>query len=552
MRPIDYLHKKSNEDTPQHLAETKTRMAMIQTIRIGVLILFLLITFVLQWLQPDFINSEVWIPTYILMSIAFLGNALLIYYFDKVAYSWKINALAFGYDAILITSLIYLTGGNQSLFLFLYLINIILCGLAYQRRGGLALALWTSTLFTLLLIFTEDLVFKNYYLILTLNNFAFFLVAFLSGLLSEQINFMGGELEAKGEEIVQLKDFNKLIVENIQSGLMTVNTENRINFVNKTTEKILDDVMLLNKPINEVFIDFDIAWLDKNKQINRKSLEYKNYKGQKQLLELVISPIVDRKENIGFVLLIQDLTEVKRLEEQMRQQEKLAAVGQLAAGIAHEIRNPLASMSGSIQMMEASSEISEENKKLMNIIYREINRLNNLITEFLDFVRPDDLKEDPIDVNKLLTDLLDMVKFNENLNQQTEQQVNLQSKQTILGDYDKLKQAFLNIIINAYQAMEASKKPKITISTYDDKNDVVVIIEDAGDGMDANQVRRIFEPFHTTKAKGTGLGLAVTHKIFESHKAKVFVDSEVGVGTTFKIIFHEGRGRTQSAAQMAG
>lgn len=551
MRPIDFLQKKSQDETPQHLAEVKTRMAMIQTVRIGVLILFLLITFVLQWIQPDFINSEVWIPTYILMSFAFLGNSILIYYFDRFAYSWKLNALAFGYDAILITSLIYLTGGNQSLFLFLYLVNIILCGLAYQRKGGLALALWTSTLFTLLLIFTEDLVFKNYYLILTLNNFAFFLVAFLSGLLSEQINFMGVQLEAKGEEIVQLKDFNKLIVENIQSGLMTVDTNSRINFVNKTTEKILDDIMLMNKPIQDVFIGFDMSLLDNSQQASRQSIQYKNYKGEKQLIEIVISPIIDKKQSIGHVLLIQDLTEVKRLEEQMRQQEKLAAVGQLAAGIAHEIRNPLASISGSIQMIEDSSETSDENKKLMKIIYREIERLNNLITEFLEFVRPDEAKEDPIDVNKLLGDILDMVKFNDKLNQDTKQQVSLQTKQTILGNHDKLKQAFLNIIINAYQAMEISTEPTLTVSTYDDKTDVVVLIEDKGPGMDANQLRRIFEPFHTTKSKGTGLGLAVTHKIFESHKANVFVESEVGVGTSFKIIFHEGRGRTQSA-QLAG
>ncbi|MCH2533084.1 MAG: ATP-binding protein [Bdellovibrionales bacterium] len=545
MRPSDIFSQKSSQENSQLIAETKTRMALIQTIRIGVLILFLLLTFILQWIQPEFINSEVWIPTYILMSVAFLGNALLIYYFDKVAYSWKINALAFGYDAVLITSLIYLTGGNQSLFLFLYLVNIILCGLAYQRRGGLALALWTSILFTLLLIFTEDLVFKNYYLILSLNNFAFFLVAFLSGLLSEQINFMGVELEAKGEEIVQLRDFNKLVVENIQSGLMTIDTEYNVNFINKTTEKILDDVLLLNKPIKEVFSGFDLSWLDSKKQVIRKSITYKNFKGEKQLLELVISPLLDRKTNIGFVLLIQDLTEVKKLEEQMRQQEKLAAVGQLAAGIAHEIRNPLASISGSIQMMEASSETSDENKKLMNIIYREIERLNNLITEFLEFVRPDEVKEDPIDVNKLLSDILEMIRFNDKLNHNVEQETQLEAKQIILGNYDKLKQAFLNIIINAYQAMESSESPKLTVSTYDNNTDVIVLIEDKGPGMDANQVRRIFEPFHTTKAKGTGLGLAVTHKIFESHKAEVIVESEVGVGTTFKIIFHEGRGRPQ-------
>jgi two-component system sensor histidine kinase PilS (NtrC family) len=223
----------------------------------------------------------------------------------------------------------------------------------------------------------------------------------------------------------------------------------------------------------------------------------------------------------------------------------MAAVGQLAAGIAHEIRNPLASISGSVQLLGAGFKPQqEEEQKLMRIVLREIDRLNNLITEFLDFVRPDVLKDDPIDLNVLIRDVVEMLKFNKNLRADIVQDLDLKADVEISGNRDKLKQALLNIVINAYQAMNDVAEPKITIRTFSTDGKVTLKIRDRGCGIDEVGLRRMFEPFHTTKPKGTGLGLAVTHKIIESHHGHIEVESAKGVGTEFTLEFPARSNRT--------
>jgi two-component system, NtrC family, sensor histidine kinase PilS len=262
-----------------------------------------------------------------------------------------------------------------------------------------------------------------------------------------------------------------------------------------------------------------------------------------KILEVKLADFRDENEKSkGWLLLIEDRTEIKHLEMSLQQKEKLAAVGQLAAGIAHEIRNPLASISGSIQMMTASSDTNEENRKLMKIVDKEIDRLNGLISEFLNYVRPEDQVRDEVDVNQVLNECLEMVKFDQKLRQDIELKLNLKSASMILGHRDKLKQAFLNFIVNAYQAMGKTESPLFEVQTQDERGQVVVVFKDNGSGIKKENVNRIFEPFHTTKPSGTGLGLAITHKILEAHKAKIFVESEEKIGTQFLIEFPSVRG----------
>ena len=188
-------------------------------------------------------------------------------------------------------------------------------------------------------------------------------------------------------------------------------------------------------------------------------------------------------------------------------------------------------------MQSQPEKYSAEDIKLMRIITREIDRLNDLITEFLDYVRPEPRPTQPVDVNKVIREVIEIVRFNQQMNKDVIQEIQLKAGSKILGHGDKLKQAFLNIVINAYQAMEKSSVQKLQIETFDVQDRVVVTVKDSGSGMDAVTVSRIFEPFYTTKPKGTGLGLAVTHKIFETHDAKVNVTSQPGEGTTFTIDF---------------
>ena len=531
--------------------ESKTQMLVIQGIRLAFLMVILAISLSFQALQPNFVNTDVLMPVFILMFVAFSLNSLYLTFIEEALRFWGTTAFLFFFESVFISYLIHYTGVNQSIFLFMYLVNIILCGFVFKRRGAILLALWTSSLFSFLMIIGPDLKGQTLYFAVGLNNLAFFAVAFLSGYLSEQLNFMGSALRRQGRDIRALRNLNALIIDNIATGLITVDAKGLVLLANRSAMQILDP---LQKNLVGLQLEDIVPGLverARDAQLNstgggarRFDHTYREPGGERLILEIIVSAIPTEDSITGYIFTFQDQTKIRRLEFQMRQSEKMAAVGQLAAGIAHEIRNPLASISGSIQLLESSfGARQEEEKKLMSIVLREIDRLNNLITEFLDFVRPDALKDDPVDLNALLRDVSEMVKLNKSLRADVSQVLDLQATREIAGHRDKLKQAFLNIIINGYQAMNDAKEPVLEVRTGDADGKVLVKIKDRGCGIDEAGLRKIFEPFHTTKPKGTGLGLAVTHKIIENHGGKIFVESAKGVGTEFTLEFPA---RTQS------
>lgn len=519
--------------------QTKERLVLIQTVRVGFLLAILFMTLAFQALQSEFLNPDVWVPIYSLLALSFLVNGFFVFFFDTIRNYWLANAFLFAYDALFITFLVRFSGISQSIFIFLYLVNIILCGLVFKRRGGLLLALWTSTLFSVLMIFLPDERAPNLVFSIGLNNLAFFSVAVLAGFLSEQLDFMGSQLTERGKEIGVLRDANRLIVDNIGTGLLTVDGGGLIAHANPSAQEILDAGELTGKTVEQLFPGVQARIDEWRSTSGQKSFRFEMSVGleRERIFQFTASRLnADTELKNDVILMFEDLTEVKRLEYAIRQQEKLAAVGQLAAGIAHEIRNPLASISGSIQLLETTS-ASDDDQKLMRIVLKEIDRLNNLISEFLEYVRPDSPKEDPIYINQLLEEVLDMVKHHQGLPQNVVQHRTLKSQKVVLGNFDKLKQAFLNIVINAYQAMQMSTSADLFVDTWDEGESIFVAIKDTGGGIEEAQLKKIFEPFHTTKIKGTGLGLAVTHSILENHQARVFVESKPGAGTTFTIEF---------------
>lgn len=532
--------KESAIKSPESLLDfTKgvSQMLAIQGVRLGFHLVILIVTLGFQAAQPQFLNADVLIPVFLLMSGAFLLNAAYLVRFERSLKFWPATASLFFFESIFITFLIYYTGVNQSIFLFLYLVNIILCGFVFQRRGAFLLSLWTSVLFSALLVLGPDVKGQTLYLAVGLNNLAFFAVAMLSGYLSEQLNFMGTALNRQGRDIRALRNLNTLILDNIATGLITVDESGVILQCNRASLEILD--LDSKSPVGRNLDELVPGILENARRISlsgdaetgadktaRFDVNYQIPEGEKLVLEVLVSVLPSEGSLSGYIFTFQDLTRIRRFESQMRQSEKMAAVGQLAAGIAHEIRNPLASISGSIQLLGGSfSGRQEEEQKLMAIMLREIDRLNNLITEFLDFVRPDTLLDDPVDLNALIREVMDMAKLNKNL-KVTVQNLDLKATTEIGGHRDKLKQALLNIVINGYQAMNDVDNPQIFVSTETVQDKVVVRIRDVGCGIDERGLKKIFEPFHTTKPKGTGLGLAVTHKIIESHGGKIFVESQ--------------------------
>lgn len=490
-------------------------------------------------LEKHFINTDYFQPVTFALMTLFFFHFIYVLFLEKVVNHDLVSYALFALDAIGITFFLSLSDNYQSFYLFLFLINIALCGTQFKTKGAFSLALFSIICFNIYLVLYSEVDQNRILPTLAINNLTFLGVAYISGSLADRLHLVAGALSRSQKDVAALKNINDMIVNNIANGIITTDRSFKVTQSNSFAQSILKAKEIDGDFLEDYLIDINFDDLKGLEDSRRLEVERNSGSTQQQTVEVIVSPLVSGEEGyVGYLFLLQDLSEVKNLEKKLRQQEKLAAVGQLAAGIAHEIRNPLASISGSVQLMaHTNNNMSEEDQKLNKIILREIDRLNNLISEFLDYVRPEAKGEDVFDLSSMLKEILEMVKLNEKLNQNTEQDVELECANKLLGHKDKLKQAFLNVIINAYQAMEKVEDPKLSVRCFSKNSNIVVEVEDNGVGISKDSLERIFEPFHTTKAKGTGLGLAITHKVFEMHNATVDVISEVGQGTTFRMTF---------------
>lgn len=515
----------------------------VHAIRTAFLVGILLVSVIYQIHLGNFLNIEIWIPVYAVLFANFSLNSVYLFFFEKVERQEFWNAALFGLDTVAVTLLIYFTGTSQSLFLFLYLVNLILGGLVFSKEGTWLLTIWTSICFSTLLLMSPEISGQSLYFSLTVNNLAFVAVTYLGGRLGDQLAVVGTRLQEATSDLLALQNLNELIVNNITTGMVVVSRTGFVQFFNPPSSRILDADHFQQVKIQEILPELEWPWasLIENESVpfERREVRISRDGGVIKILEIVAARFKDAEGKLkGWLLLFDDRTDQKFLEENLRQKEKLAAVGQLAAGIAHEIRNPLASISGSIQLMLGSPQNhNEEDVKLMRIVDKEINRLNGLITEFLEYVKPEKKVNIPININNLVREVVDSLQFNAKLRKGVEQKLELRAASEILGNRDKLKQALLNFVINAYQAMEKTAHPVLQIETHDQHDLVVLIIRDNGVGIKPENLHRIFEPFHTTKPQGTGLGLAVTHKILQAHEAQIFVESNEGEGTKFLVEF---------------
>lgn len=358
---------------------------------------------------------------------------------------------------------------------------------------------------------------------LTLFNLSYLSVIIVSRQLRSEFFTLQTDLTKTRKKWKSQEEFAKSLIEKLPFGLAVMQNNNEIALqnsyltdkLNLSPEKLQDLIYKYNKRNSD--FDSDIAY------------EHRVYNFDQ-------TTYFDEEINESLKLfLVKDVTDLRILENQLKQSEKLAAVGTLAAGIAHEIRNPLAGISGSIQMLSQDS-TDPTQKKLMDIVIREIDRLNVLITEFLDYAKPEKKPDSEIKLEKVIEEVVASLSQHPDLAAGFQWKVELQPA-VIIGISEKLKQAFLNIIINAIQAMKKSSHPSIEISLLNNETHAVLKIKDTGSGMTEETRKKMFEPFHTTKPKGTGLGLAVTHKILELHKAQVDVKSELNIGTEFIIKF---------------
>lgn len=508
----------------------------VESARVFVYAICLLVLLFYYKLQHPFISWVFLGPSFLSLGAGFIIHLFLFTKIDKWKEDSKIVFLSFVFDAFLLSYFVNKSGTYQSLFLIFHIINIILASFLFKAPGALAIALVTSISFSFSQLLGPEFKSLSFLIILAINNLSFFGVAGLAGYLSDRLFKAEKENVDKEVQIRTLEDLNELIIDKTPVGLITLDQQARVVQMNfralslfpliKTEERVLDYF----KPIEEFWSE--IQKIELNQEWSKEFILSKE--NDYQVFKVIVTKM--SAKNQLFLMLIEDLTKIKKMEYSLKQSEKLAAVGGLAAGVAHEIRNPLAGISGSIELLSQTTN-NDEDKKLMKIVLREIDRLNNLITEFLDYSKPEKPPVDSCNLVKILNDVVDNAKNNSKLNQTIQVQLQLPEEAFIKGYSDKLKQAFLNIVINAFQAMEKKDNGKLEIHLTKESVHWRLLIRDSGEGMKEETLKRLFEPFYTTKSKGTGLGLAVTYKILENHQAKVFVRSQLGQGTEFEFNF---------------
>jgi two-component system sensor histidine kinase PilS (NtrC family) len=474
-------------------------------------------------------------------------------------------------DVLFVTALIYVTGGIESIFSFMYILTIINAAIILYRRGGLLIASASSICYGSLL----DLQYFNfihpfytratglmtysigyYFYTLLMNIAAFYVVALLSSYLAEELRRSSVKLKAKQYDLDQLELLHRNIIQSISTGLITLNDRLKITYVNPAAEVICGSGSdaLEGRYIGDIFpqivpyLSLSVTGngnLDGTHKQKGIDVDFERQDGAK--LHLGFSQSILREpggDEMGLVLIFQDLTEFRHMQEQVRRMDRLAVAGELAAGIAHEIKNPLASLSGSIQMLRDEVEFGPMQQRLMDITMREAERLNALVNEFLLFSRPEKAVDRSVEVNEVIKDTLEMLKNSPELSRPIRIEKKLSNNVWVHIDAQRLQQVIWNLVLNALQEMTNSGRLTIATAVRTNRSGgeaqrklAEISIADTGPGILPENQGKVFDPFFTTKDQGTGLGLTIVHRIVEDYGGEIFLESDGRSGTTFKLHF---------------
>jgi len=522
-------------------------------------------------------------------TLAFFGREL-IYLYILIGFTYFLtgvyiviiprlnNLRAFAYiqlvwDVMLITGMVLLTGGIDSIFTFLYIPLIIAASIILYRSGGFIIASFSSILYgvvvdliyfgfitpygsTARLEYSDSYIFYNIFINIT----AFYLVAFLSGYLAEQVKRAGEELIEKRIDFEELKILNNEVMQNIQTGLITINKDGQIISINRQAEMItgrtLKEVWMSH--IDDVFPNMlenvdhsNLVYLEPG--LNRWDKEFVSSTGRKYQLGFSMSPLaMHTDEEAGKIILFQDITRIREMEKEIKRSDRLATLGKLAANLAHEIRNPLAAMSGSIQILNQDMSLSGEDKNLMNIVLQEIDRLNHLITDFLLYARPTELKRHRLDLKNVVVETIALFRNTPKGTHNISIETVFCDNSITDGDFMQLKQVFWNIFLNSAEAMPEGGIISVSMENGNDPTDemIEIRVHDTGPGIDRKIRESVFDPFFSTKEGGTGLGLSTVKQIIETHGGSVAIGNTDAPGAEI-IIRLQGDGEKRSSAEPA-
>jgi two-component system sensor histidine kinase PilS (NtrC family) len=359
-----------------------------------------------------------------------------------------------------------------------------------------------------------------------------YLTAFLTGHMSSRLEKTSQRLAEKDSDLKDLAFFNRELIEGLPSGLLTTDLSGRILIFNRAAEHITGHArsFAVGKNISEVFpfIAYPIETQRTEGRVHHAAADYRT-------IGLTISASTDSSEHkTGYICIFQDITELKNLEAELKHRETLAAIGELSANMAHEIRNPLASLKGSIEMLKEGALTKDHGEKLMNIALNEMDRLNTIITDFLTYSRPKSPEFFRFDLHTMLDEIIELIRGAAVNTDNIVIRKEFGGEKEIIADPQKLRQVFLNLGMNALESMPEGGE--LLISTRFSKERVTISVRDSGIGIPKDNLKEIFYPFFTTKDKGTGLGLSIAYRIIEEHNGKITVKSTPGQGATFEVV----------------
>jgi len=501
-------------------------------------------------------------PFFFLIGLTYaltISYALTLQFVDR--HRWLVDLQLAG-DALIVSAFIYFTGGITSYFTSLYVLPIVAGSTVQYRRGGLLVAMLSTVLYIGLVLaqyFAASSLLPSVWLnpyslalparntaefTVALNVFGFFAVALLSGSLANRLRSAGAQLEQASTEIADLQALNQHVIDSLPSGLATTDAGQRILTFNRGAESItgvpcrsavgraLDEVLQLPAPVMESIQNDLLA-----KGARRHEFRYRTADGRGDLeIGLTATHLETPGGRAGLLFTFQDVTAIKKLERDAAIQQRLAAVGEMAAGIAHEIRNPLASMSGSIQILRQELPLSSEQEQLMDIVLRESERLNTTIRSFLAYARPQRFQIERFDVRRALNDAALLLRNSSEVHDGHEIVVDVPASELWYeADEGQIKQIVWNLATNGLRAMPDGGQLRLIGRIEPASEGVVLTVRDQGVGIPAEELDALFQPFHGSFPKGSGLGLAIVHRIVTDYSGEIQVSSQPGAGTSVSV-----------------
>ncbi len=514
-------------------------------------------------------------PYFFLIGLTYCLSVLYAITLDYTErWRWLID-LQFACDGGIVTAFIYFTGGVTSYFSLLYVLPVIGAASLQFKSGGLRTAVLSTVLYgSLVLIeyagspgYVGGLWVADVRALLppvrvaaftvAADGTAMFAVALLAGSLADRLRTVNQSLADASLALADLQAYNQHVIESLTSGLATTDRSGRILTFNRAAEAIAGAhaSTVMGQPAAQVLqlpAEF-AALLDEDlggARARRVDYAYRAGDGTSRSIGLSAAHLVTPDGRAGYLLTFQDVTEVRRLEHEARRRQRLAAVGEMAAGIAHEIRNPLASMRGSIQVLRTELDLSDEQARLMDIVLRESDRLNETIQAFLSYARPKPPAPAAMDVSRLLHDTATLLRNSPDVLPSHEIAVDAPDEGLVLeADDAQLRQVIWNLATNGLRAMPEGGRLLLRAARDPaaERLSTVVEVADQGVGIDTAQLDTLFQPFRGSFAGGSGLGLAIVHRIVSDHRGEVRVESEVGKGTRVVVRLPGGSGERQAA-----